>query len=323
MAEHFEILAARHADSVVVMNEPVRQLSIERGVVQEHLRVAPNAVDVEKFAPSADSSGSVVGFIGSFVDYEGIWLIVLAAAELLERGVEVQVRLVGDGSEYPRVEKLVDEMGLADHVMLTGRVPHDQVIREYEEIDILVYPRLPTAATTTITPLKPFEALRWRRPWWSAMSRPCARSPVTGRELWSSLLVTCPAWPMPSRGSCPTRAFAVGSVAGPVNGWPGSVRGTRSSRHSARPTQTSDVQGCDHSGTIGRQHDSTTARCPPALDPRPDPGLAGLEPVPLAATDAWAPQRPRRRRHCAAVSNPASDSACSIDLRNEVENSTE
>lgn len=158
MAEHFEILAARHADSVVVMNEPVRQLSIERGVVQEHLRVAPNAVDVEKFAPSADSSGSVVGFIGSFVDYEGIWLIVLAAAELLERGVEVQVRLVGDGSEYPRVEKLVDEMGLADHVMLTGRVPHDQVIREYEEIDILVYPRLPTAATTTITPLKPFEA---------------------------------------------------------------------------------------------------------------------------------------------------------------------
>lgn len=159
MAEHFEILAARHADYVVVMNEAVRQLTVERGVPEEHIRLVPNAVDAHKFVPRSGRPGSVIGFIGSFVDYEGIELIVRAAAQLLARGFEVQVHLVGDGPEHSRVSRLVEQLGLVDRVTMTGRVPHDQVILEYEKIDIMVYPRLVTAATTTITPLKPFEAL--------------------------------------------------------------------------------------------------------------------------------------------------------------------
>src|SRR5699024_5938806 len=50
------------------------------------------------------------------------------------------------------------------HVHLTGRIPHQEVLAMYEQMDALVYPRTSTNATEAITPLKPFEALALEKP---------------------------------------------------------------------------------------------------------------------------------------------------------------
>jgi glycogen(starch) synthase len=42
-----------------------------------------------------------------------------------------------------------------DRVIFTGRVPHAEVQRYYELIDVLAYPRLPIRLTELVTPLKP------------------------------------------------------------------------------------------------------------------------------------------------------------------------
>jgi glycogen(starch) synthase len=44
-------------------------------------------------------------------------------------------------------------------VIFTGRVPHAEVQRYYELIDVLAYPRLPIRLTELVTPLKPLEAM--------------------------------------------------------------------------------------------------------------------------------------------------------------------
>jgi glycogen(starch) synthase len=49
--------------------------------------------------------------------------------------------------------------GLQEHVIFTGRVPHAEVQRYYELIDVLAYPRLPIRLTELVTPLKPLEAM--------------------------------------------------------------------------------------------------------------------------------------------------------------------
>ena len=67
-------------------------------------------------------------------------------------------------------------LGLADQVIFTGRVPHEDVHRYYDLIDVLVYPRLPMRLTDLVTPLKPLEAM--------AQGRLVAGSDVGGhREL--------------------------------------------------------------------------------------------------------------------------------------------
>ena len=48
---------------------------------------------------------------------------------------------------------------MQDCVIFTGRVPHSEVQRYYELIDVLAYPRLPIRLTELVTPLKPLEAM--------------------------------------------------------------------------------------------------------------------------------------------------------------------
>ncbi len=48
---------------------------------------------------------------------------------------------------------------MADHVMFTGRVHHTEVVRYYDLIDVLVYPRVNIRLTDLVTPLKPLEAM--------------------------------------------------------------------------------------------------------------------------------------------------------------------
>jgi glycosyltransferase involved in cell wall biosynthesis len=43
--------------------------------------------------------------------------------------------------------------------VFAGRVPHPDVPRYYDVVDVLVYPRLSMRLTETVTPLKPLEAM--------------------------------------------------------------------------------------------------------------------------------------------------------------------
>ncbi|MGS0753805.1 glycosyltransferase [Roseateles sp. GG27B] len=50
-------------------------------------------------------------------------------------------------------------LGLQDRVVFTGRVPHADVGRFYDLVDVLVYPRQSMRLTELVTPLKPLEAM--------------------------------------------------------------------------------------------------------------------------------------------------------------------
>jgi glycosyltransferase involved in cell wall biosynthesis len=105
------------------------------------------------------NDATVLGFIGSFYAYEGLDLAIRAMAELAETNQEVHLLLVGGGPEDARLRALVDQLGLANLVHFTGRVPHDQVQRYYDLIDVLIYPRRSMRLTDLVTPLKPLEAM--------------------------------------------------------------------------------------------------------------------------------------------------------------------
>jgi glycosyltransferase involved in cell wall biosynthesis len=48
---------------------------------------------------------------------------------------------------------------VADKVVFTGRVPHQEVQRYYDLVDVLAYPRHSMRLTELVTPLKPLEAM--------------------------------------------------------------------------------------------------------------------------------------------------------------------
>jgi PEP-CTERM/exosortase A-associated glycosyltransferase len=160
----------RKADAVTTICEGLRSDILERGIPPERVTVIPNAVDVDLFKRhnQRDSelvqrlgleNKQVLGFIGSFYAYEGLSLLVEAMPRVLAQMPDVRLLLVGGGPRESTLQQQASKLGVEDRVVFTGRVPHDQVQRYYDLVDILVYPRMPMRLTELVTPLKPLEAM--------------------------------------------------------------------------------------------------------------------------------------------------------------------
>lgn len=170
LAVRLETQACLAVDSVVTLTDALRRVLVERGVPEEKITVVPNGVDTSRFAPLARDSGlaaelqlpegsTVFGFVGSMPQYEGLDDLIAAAAALKQRSQRpFRLLLIGDGDQLPVVRERVAAQGLAEAVIIVGRVPHDQVDRYYSVIDYIVLPRKPQPVCEAVSPLKPFEA---------------------------------------------------------------------------------------------------------------------------------------------------------------------
>ena len=169
-----ETWAVHRADAVAVICEGLRGDLIARGVPADKIMVSPNGVDLGLFGdpPPPDEAlraklglagAEVVGFIGSFYDYEGIDDLIAAMPALAAARPDAHLLLVGGGPRADALKAQAEASPVADRVHFVGRVPHAEVERYYSLIDILCYPRKKMRLTDLVTPLKPLEAMAQRR----------------------------------------------------------------------------------------------------------------------------------------------------------------
>lgn len=170
LTRRMETHVLQRAAAVTTICEGLRNDIVQRGIPEERVTVIPNAVDIERFSTDGQPQASlqqkyalqgkvVLGFIGSFYAYEGLSLLLQAMPEIVRRVPDACLLLVGGGPEEQRLKTMVKENGLQDKVIMTGRVPHDEVQKYYNLVDVFVYPRLPMRLTELVTPLKPLEAM--------------------------------------------------------------------------------------------------------------------------------------------------------------------
>ncbi|MEG8029608.1 TIGR04063 family PEP-CTERM/XrtA system glycosyltransferase [Sphingomonas aerolata] len=182
-----ETWAVGRADGVAVICEGLRDDLIARGIDGGKIMVSPNGVDLTVFGavpPRDDALAAtlgldgrdVVGFIGSFYDYEGLDDLIAAMPALVAARPDARLLLVGGGPMADALAAQAAASPVAGAIHFVGRVPHADVERYYGLIDILAYPRKRMRLTDLVTPLKPLEAM--------AQGRMVAASDVGGhREL--------------------------------------------------------------------------------------------------------------------------------------------
>lgn len=165
-----ESYALRHVDAITTICEGLRDDILARGIASEKVTVIPNAVNIENFSMNGSpdlqlakdlglEGKLLLGFIGSFYAYEGLNVLLRALPEMLSSNPDIRILLVGGGPQEKELKALAIQLGLGDKVIFVGRVPHDQVQRYYNLINVLVYPRLQMRLTDLVTPLKPLEAM--------------------------------------------------------------------------------------------------------------------------------------------------------------------
>jgi glycosyltransferase involved in cell wall biosynthesis len=177
-----EASVAQLADHVFTLTEPMREELSRRGVASEKIDLLPNSCSPERFLPRERDSElaarlaipagtPVIGYIGTFVDYEGLEDLTLACALLKKRGVEFRLMLVGNenasGSERGPITAQILQIAtteeMADWLIMPGRVPHEEVEDYYSLIDIAPFPRKPWPVCEMVSPLKPLEALAMQK----------------------------------------------------------------------------------------------------------------------------------------------------------------
>jgi len=180
-----ETRAVKRADAVAVICEGLKQDLISRGIESDKIVVSPNGVDMQMFGepvmpdPALRTrlgldDAEVIGFIGSFYDYEGLDDLIAAMPALVAARPKAKLLLVGGGPRAEALKAQAEASQVAAAIRFVGRVPHSEVENYYSLIDILAYPRKAMRLTELVTPLKPLEAM--------AQGRLVAASSVGGHK---------------------------------------------------------------------------------------------------------------------------------------------
>lgn len=170
-----EAEAAKGADIVFTLTEALRDEMVKRGVERNKIQLLPNGVISNRFSPLKRNkelekrlnikNKTVVGFIGSFAQYEGLDYIVEAMEILVRSGRKNIIALmVGDGAVSSLIQDMVSQKGLDEYFIFTGRIPHDEVEEYYSLVDIAPLPRKGLPVCEMVSPLKPFEAMAMEIP---------------------------------------------------------------------------------------------------------------------------------------------------------------
>lgn len=113
--------AYRRATAIVVLAEGVADELGRRGVPRDRVHFLPNGAEPEDFVPSADREtlraryemdGTVFVYTGAHGLANGLDLLLDAAKELADDCSDVQVLLVGDGTDKPRLRARAANDGL-------------------------------------------------------------------------------------------------------------------------------------------------------------------------------------------------------------------
>lgn len=132
VAKTLDSMASRLTDHVVaVSTATARQLAEGPGVDESRIRVVPNGIDTERFAPGPstfraeqgiDDDVVLLGSVGRLEPVKGYGFLLEAYRKMLDRAPDQRVHLVmaGDGSERERLEALSASLDLGDHLTFLG-----------------------------------------------------------------------------------------------------------------------------------------------------------------------------------------------------------
>lgn len=103
-------------------------------------------VDPGTFHPAAQRPAGPLRIVavGTLHEVKGQIHLIEACRRLVERGIDLRCRFIGDGPDRDGLQARLDALGLSDQVTLAGRMTSDAVAAELAASDVLVAPSVPT-----------------------------------------------------------------------------------------------------------------------------------------------------------------------------------
>ncbi len=118
-------ILARKTDLALTVCDASRQVMADQyGLSVDRIGVIYNGVDTELFAPAGKPPNEplVIGSVGSLLPIKNHALLIRSVADLLAVGVDLQLRIAGDGPIRSQLTDLAESLGIADSVRFLGAI---------------------------------------------------------------------------------------------------------------------------------------------------------------------------------------------------------
>jgi glycosyltransferase involved in cell wall biosynthesis len=151
LARRIERWCLRNATGLVFISTHFREVAERAYGTLAPSVVSPNAADAARFDPArfdrarlrrerGFADAVVCGYVGAFVHWHGVAEFVRRIATRLEAAPRLALLLVGGGVDLETIRRTVDEHGLAERIVLPGRVDHAAIPEWIACMDYAVLP---------------------------------------------------------------------------------------------------------------------------------------------------------------------------------------
>lgn len=161
------------ADISIATNNSYRDIALSRGRMKgEDVFVVRSGPDLSRLVPAAPNTRwhngrkHLVGYVGVMGQQEGIDLLLQSVRQLVvECGREdIQFCLAGGGPALGEMKVLAAQLGIADHVTFTGRIPDADLFEMLSSADVCVNPDRVNVMNDKSTMNKILEYMAFARP---------------------------------------------------------------------------------------------------------------------------------------------------------------
>jgi glycosyltransferase involved in cell wall biosynthesis len=168
-----ETLSLKLADVVIATNESYRAIDIRRSGIDPArvfiVRNGPDLTRVRLVEPdrALKSTGKIIlGYVGAMNPQDGVDHLLGALHHLAHdlKRRDFHCVIIGDGDSKSVLESQAVELGLADHVLFTGFIPDDDMVRYLSTADICLDPNPTSPLNDVSTWIKVMEYMALGKP---------------------------------------------------------------------------------------------------------------------------------------------------------------
>ena len=172
-AEQFEKRTIKSADKIFVINKGLKDYAVEMGGDINKMSIIPAGVDLEKFNPQIDGSSIrkkygikkddiLLFFMGWIYNFSGMKEV--AKSLSITDNENIKLMIVGEGDLYKPLLKMKSENNLNEKLILTGKIPFEEIPKHISAADICLLPAYKNEIMMNIVPIKIYEYMAMGKP---------------------------------------------------------------------------------------------------------------------------------------------------------------
>ncbi|MBY0523240.1 MAG: glycosyltransferase family 4 protein [Gemmataceae bacterium] len=134
-------------EKVICVSADLHDSCLASGVAADRCLLIENGIDTTEYARTQGRADArqrlnipaqrlVIGAVGRLSPEKGFDILIRATHQLLNRGMDVELHVIGEGDDEARLRRLIQELGIEERCRLQGF--HSELRPFYEAMDVFV-----------------------------------------------------------------------------------------------------------------------------------------------------------------------------------------